>query len=60
METGANAIADSVTQLAEAIVLNYLALHGQEGRFGQDVLPGSALVSQMSQLIAFAKVPSLP
>ena len=36
----ASPIADNVTALAEAVVLNYLALHGEVGRFAT-VLPGA-------------------
>ena len=58
VETNATAIADNVSGLAEAIVLNYLGLHGQEGRFGVDVLMGSPLQGQIASLLAFAQTPS--
>jgi hypothetical protein len=58
VETSASPIADNVTGLAQAIVLNYLALHGEEGRFGNDVVPGTNLVGQMAALTAFGQTPS--
>ena len=58
VETSATAIADNVTSLAEAIVLNYLALHGEVGRFGNDVLPGTPLGGQVAALTAFGQSPS--
>jgi hypothetical protein len=42
VETAGSPIADNVPALAEAIVLNYLALHGEVGRF-TTVLPGAQL-----------------
>ena len=44
--------------LAEAIVLNYLALHGEVGNLGA-VLPGHGLGSALDPLIAFAPLPSV-
>lgn len=35
IETAATPFANSVTQLAELVVLNYLALHGEQAMFGQ-------------------------
>jgi hypothetical protein len=35
LETSATPFANSVTQLAELVVLNYLALHGEQAMFGQ-------------------------
>jgi len=58
VETSGNAIADNVTGLAQAIVLNYLALHNEIGRFGNDVIPGSNLVGQIAALTAFGQTPS--
>jgi hypothetical protein len=59
VETTASPIADNVPALAEAIVLNYLALHGEVGRFAT-VVPGATLGSSASvldPLTAFAPLP---
>jgi hypothetical protein len=59
VETAASPIADNVTALAEAAVLNYLALHGEVGAFGT-VLPGSTLgtsASVLDPLTAFVMLP---
>ena len=59
METAASPIADNVTALAEAAVLNYLALHGEVGRFAS-VLPGNSLgasAAVLDPLTAFATLP---
>jgi hypothetical protein len=56
VETAASPIADSVNSLAEAAVLNYLALHGEVGRF-TSVLPGARLggsAAVLDPLTAFA------
>jgi hypothetical protein len=57
VETAANRISNNVTLLAEAIVLNYLALHNDVGRLST-VLPGHGLGAgaQLDQLIAFAPI----
>ncbi len=43
VETASSPFANSVTSLAEMVVLNYLALHNQSAMFGTDVLPGNGL-----------------
>lgn len=45
--------------LAESVVLNYLALHGEVGRFGQ-VLPGLTLGAgaELDSLVAFQAIRS--
>jgi hypothetical protein len=57
VETASSSIANNVVLLAEAVVLNYLALHNQAGRFGT-VLPMNGLGSGASfdNLIAFAPI----
>ena len=57
VETGANRVANNVTLLAESIVLNYMALHDDVGRFAS-VLPGHGLGSgaQLDSLIAFQPI----
>lgn len=57
VETASSSIANNVALLAEAVVLNYLALHNQVGRFAT-VLPMNGLGSGASfdNLIAFAPI----
>ncbi len=57
VETGATRVANNVISLAEAIVLNYLALHNEVGTI-DSVLPGHSLGSgaQLDQLVAFAPI----
>ena len=59
VETSATRIAQNVDLLAEAAVLNYMALHGDLGRFEQ-VLPGHGLgnATERDSLTAFQPVPS--
>lgn len=52
IETASSPFANSVTQLAEMVVLNYLALHGQEAMFPQ-VLPGAALGNNVPALAPY-------
>jgi hypothetical protein len=62
VETAATPIADNVTALAEAAILNYLALHGEVGRF-TTVLPGATLggsAAVLDPLTAFTKLPRFP
>ena len=57
LETGATRVSNNVDRLAEAVVLNYLALHDEVGRLAQ-VLPGHGLGSTAEQdrVIAFAPI----
>ena len=57
VETSATVVADEPALLAEAIVLNYMALHNEEANFGS-VLPGHSLGSgaALDSLIAFAPI----
>ena len=57
VETGATPFANSVTSLAEMVVLNYLALHGEEGLFGM-VLdnPGLGTGAAVEPYIAFQAI----
>ena len=54
VETSSSPFANSVVQLAEMVVLNYLGLHGQEGMFGM-VLdnPGLGTGAAVAPYIAF-------
>jgi hypothetical protein len=59
VETNGSPIGDNVIALAETAVLNYLALHGEVGRFAS-VLPGNSLGSSaavLDPLTAFATLP---
>ncbi len=57
VETAATPVSNNVEQLAEAVVLNYLALHGEAGRL-DEVLPGHGLGNAASRdaLTAFAPI----
>lgn len=51
LETAATVVSNNVDQLAEAVVLNYMALHNDVGRFNQ-VLPTHGLGSSAADLDA--------
>jgi hypothetical protein len=56
VETAASLVGDNVTALANAVVLNYLALHGEVGLL-QSVLPGNPFgtsAAVLDPLTAFA------
>ena len=57
LETGATRISNNVPQLVEAVVLNYLALHNETGRFAS-VLPSQGLGAgaQLDALTAFQPI----
>jgi len=58
IETAANVIGNNVDQLAEAVVLNYMALHDDVGRFAE-VLPMHGLgtaAADLDKLIAFQPI----
>jgi hypothetical protein len=59
VETAATRVSNNVQQLAESIVLNYLALHDDVGRFAQ-VLPqhGLGMGADLDRLIAFQPIRS--
>jgi hypothetical protein len=61
VETASSRVADEVTLLAQAVVLNYLALHNQVGSLNS-VLPGHGLGSgaQLDALLGFSNLPSFP
>ena len=61
VETAANRVANNVNLLAEAIVLNFMALHDETGMFG-NVLPNHGLggAAEMDSLIAFAPIRTPP
>jgi hypothetical protein len=57
VETGSSPFANSVTQLAEMVVLNYLGLHGQEAMLGM-VLdnPGLGTGAAVAPYVAFEAI----
>jgi hypothetical protein len=55
VETGATLVANNPEALAQMAILNYMALHGEEGGFN-GLFPGNALQSELSSLIAFAPI----
>jgi hypothetical protein len=59
VETSSSIVADDVNLLAQAVVLNYLALHGREGDL-DTVLPfhGLGTVAERDTVIALDKLPS--
>jgi hypothetical protein len=57
LETGATRISNNVERLVEAVVLNYMALHGEAGGFAS-LLPGHGLGSDLDALTAFAPIRS--
>ena len=61
VETAANRVANNVNLLAEAIVLNFMALHDEVGMFG-NVLPNHGLGAgaELDSLIAFAPIRTPP
>jgi hypothetical protein len=59
VETASSPIANNVTLLADAIVLNYMALHDDVGRF-TTALPTQGLGANINNLIAFAPIRPTP
>lgn len=61
VETASSRVADEVTLLAQAVVLNYLALHNDVGSLNS-VLPGHGLGSgsELDALLGFANLPRFP
>ena len=57
VDTASSPFANSVTQLAELVVLNYLALHGEEAQFGMVLNnPGLGGGAAVAPYIAFNKI----
>jgi hypothetical protein len=48
-------VANNPEALAQMVILNYMALHGEEGNFNA-VFPGNALQSDMANLLAFTQI----
>jgi hypothetical protein len=59
VETSSSPVANNVTLLAEAVVLNYMALHDDVGRFAT-ALPSHGLGSAINNLVAFAPIRPTP
>jgi len=59
VETAATPVANNVNQLAQAVVLNYMALHGEQGNFGT-LFPGHGLgdAALQDSLTAFQPIVS--
>jgi hypothetical protein len=55
VETAANSVANNPEALAQAVILNYMALHGEEGNFSS-LFPGSAIQTDMASLIGFTPI----
>jgi hypothetical protein len=55
VETNANSVANNPEALAQMVILNYMALHGEEGNFNS-LFPGNALQSDMANLLAFTQI----
>jgi len=59
VETASSPVANNVALLAEAVVLNFMALHDDVGRFTQ-ALPNQSLGNNINNLIAFAPIRPTP
>ncbi len=56
VETGGSIAANAVNLLVETVILNYMALHGQQGQF-RTVFPNSSISTQMiDSLVAFSQI----
>jgi hypothetical protein len=55
VETAVNSVANNPEALTQAAILNYMALHGEEGQF-TTLFPGSAIQSDMANLLAFTQI----
>jgi hypothetical protein len=58
VETTSSPGANSVTALVDMVLLNYMALHGEQGNFAT-AFPNSVLNSQISAWTAFGQLPSV-
>jgi hypothetical protein len=55
VETDANPVANNPEALAQMVILNYMALHGEAGNFNA-LFPGNAIQSDLANLIAFTPI----
>lgn len=52
VETASSLAANNVNLLAEVVVLNYLALHDEAGRWGEDFKPGNKILAGLAGIDA--------
>lgn len=55
VETAANSVANNPEALTHAAILNYMALHGEEGMF-TTLFPGTPIQADMANLLAFTQI----
>jgi len=55
VETSANSVANNPEALTHAAILNYMALHGEEGNYAA-LFPGSPIQADMANLLAFTQI----
>jgi hypothetical protein len=55
VETTVNSVANNPEGLAQMAILNYMALHGEEGNFNT-LFPGNAIQADMAGLIGFTPI----
>jgi hypothetical protein len=55
VETASSAAANNVNLLVETVILNYMALHGEQGQFAT-LFPGQGLGTALDSLIAFNRI----
>ena len=56
VETSANAVANNPEALAQLVILNYMALHGETAGDFNSLFPGNALTTEAANLIAFQQI----
>jgi len=56
VETSANPVANNPEALAQLVILNYMALHGQSAGDFNTLFPGNALGTEAANLIAFTQI----
>lgn len=55
VETSVNSVANNPEALTHAAILNYMALHGEEGQF-TTLFPGTPIQADMANLLAFTQI----
>ncbi len=55
VETSATSVANNPEALAQMVILNYMALHGEEGNFSS-LFPVNGIAADMANLIAFTQI----
>ena len=58
VETGANPVANNPEALAQLVILNYMALHGNSPGDFNTLFPGNALGAEAANLVAFTQIRS--